>query len=109
MTPMPFFEGKYEQRIKYLKEIPAGKIIGWFDRSDFALLKKELGDTMCIMGGMPASLLQTGTRESVSEYTKQLIETFNKESLIMNSSTVLDEADPELVKAWVEATRKYGS
>ena len=29
--------------------------------------------------------------------------------LIMNSSTVLDEADPELVKVWVEATREFGS
>lgn len=72
-------------------------------------VKEMLKDTMAITGGMPASLLQTGTPESVKEYTKKLIDTVGKDGgYMMNSSTVLDEAKPELVKVWVDFTREYG-
>ncbi|MEW5783769.1 MAG: uroporphyrinogen decarboxylase family protein [Bacillota bacterium] len=109
LTPMPFFEGTYEQRIDYLTELPAGKCIGWFDRSDLKLLKEKLGDVMCVAGGMPASLLQTGTAEIVREQTKEAIDIFGKAGLIMTASTVIDEAKPELLRAWVDATREFGS
>jgi uroporphyrinogen-III decarboxylase len=65
---------------------------------------------MCIVGGMPISLLQTGTPEKVRAETKKVIETIGQDGgFIMSSSTVLDEADPELVRVWVEATKEYGA
>lgn len=109
LTPMPFFEGKYEQRVDYLKELPAGKCIGWFDRSDMQLLKDKLKDNLCVAGGMPASLLQTGTVESVRQRTKEVIDIFDKTGLIMTVSTVMDEAKPELVQAWIDAVHEFGS
>jgi hypothetical protein len=109
LTPMPFFEGKYEQRIDYLKELPAGKCIGWFDRSDPQLLHDKLKDNLCVAGGMPASLLQTGTVESIRKQTKEVIDIFGKTGLIMTASTVMDEAKPELVEAWCDAIREFGS
>ena len=64
---------------------------------------------MCIVGGMPISLLQTGTPDQVRAETKMVIDTFGQDGgFIMSSSTVLDEADPELVRVWVDATREYG-
>ena len=109
LVPMPFFEGKYEQRIDYLKELPAGKCIGWFDSSDMQLLKDKLADNLCVAGGMPASLLQTGTEESVRKQTKKVIDIFDKTGLIMTASTVMDEAKLELVQAWVDAVQEFGS
>ncbi len=110
LTPSPFFEGGYEQRLQYLKELPPGKVMGLFDRSDLVQVKKVLGDTMCIVGGMPASLLQSGTLEQVRDETKKIIEAIGQDGgFIMSSNTVLDEADPELVRVWVEATREYGA
>ncbi len=109
LVPCPFFEGGYNQRLQYLKELPPGKVMGLFDRSDLAQVKQELGDTMCIAGGMPVSLLQTGTPEKVRAETKKPIEIAGQDGgFIMSTSTVLDEADPELVRVWVEATREYG-
>jgi uroporphyrinogen-III decarboxylase len=109
LTPCPFFEGGYNQRLRYLKELPPGKILGLFDRSDLVEVKKELRDTMCICGGMPVSLLQTGTPEKVRAHTREVIETIGQDGCFMMAcSTVLDEADPELVRVWVEATREYG-
>ncbi|RLC79902.1 MAG: hypothetical protein DRJ03_09645 [Chloroflexi bacterium] len=110
LTPSPFFEGGYEHRLQYLKELPPGKVMGLFDRSDLVKVKKVLGDTMCIVGGMPVSLLQSGTPEQVRDETKKIIEAVGQDGgFIMSSNTVLDEADPELVRVWVEATREYGA
>ncbi|MBN2025966.1 MAG: hypothetical protein JW854_04330 [Actinobacteria bacterium] len=109
LIPTPLFEGEYDQRLEYLKELPAGKVLGMFDRTDLFKAKKVIGDSMCILGGMPLSLLQTGTPEQVREHTRRLIEEVGEGGgFIMGSSTVLDEAKPELVKAWVDATREYG-
>lgn len=109
LTPGPFFEGGYNQRLQYLKELPPGKVMGLFDRSDLVEVKEVLGDTMCIAGGMPVSLLQTGTPEKVRAETKKVIETVGRDGgFIMSTNTVMDEADPELVMAWVEATKEYG-
>jgi hypothetical protein len=109
LMPCPFFEGGYNQRLQYLKDLPPGKVMGLFDRSDLLQVKRVLADTMCIAGGMPVSLLQTGTPEKVREETRRIIETVGRDGgLIMSNNTVLDEADPGLVRVWVEATREYG-
>jgi hypothetical protein len=110
LTPAPFFEGGYNQRLQYLKELPPGKVMGLFDRSDLVKVKEVLGDSMCIVGGMPISLLQTGTPEKVRAETKRVIETIGQDGgFIMSCSSVLDEADAELIRVWVEATKEYGS
>jgi hypothetical protein len=109
ITPCPFFEGIYDQRLEYLRELPKGKVMGVFDRTDLAKAKEVLGDTMCIAAGMPPSYLQGGTPEQVREHTKKVIDVAGKDGgFIMTSATVLDDARPELVKAWVEATQEYG-
>ena len=84
-------------------------MIGCFDRSDLKLLREKLGDIMCVAAGMPVSLLQTGTVETVRQQTKKAIDIFEGKGLIMTSSTVLDEAKPELLQAWVDATREFGA
>jgi hypothetical protein len=110
LVPCPFFEGGYNQRLRYLKELPPGKVMGLFDRSDLVKVKEVLADTMCIVGGMPVSLLQTGTPDKVRAETKKVIEAVGRDGgLIMSTNTVLDEADPELVRVWVEATKEFGA
>ena len=109
LTPCPFFEGTYTQRLEYLRELPPGKILGMFDRTDLVKAKQVLGDVMCIAGDMPLSLLQTGTPEQVRAYSKRLIDDVGKGGgFIMSANTVLDEADPGLVKVWSDFTKEYG-
>lgn len=110
LTPCPFFEGGYDQRLEYLQELPPGKVMGMFDRSDLFKVKEALGGVMCIAGGMPISLLQAGTPDQVRAHTRHMIETIGQDGgFIMSSSTVLDEADLELVRIWIEATKEYGA
>ncbi len=109
LTPMPFFEGRYDQRLEYLRQLPKGKVLCWFDRTDLFRAKDVIGDVACIAGGMPASLLHTGTPEQIRNQTKQVIEVVGKGGgYIMTSSTSFNDANPELIKVWLDATREFG-
>ncbi len=108
-TPFVFLEGDYTTRLHYLHELPKGKVVAMIDATDVFKVKEIAGDTVCIMGGMPVSLLTTGTAEQVRERTKRLIGGAGRGGgFIMCASTVLDDAKPELVKVWAESTREYG-
>ena len=108
-TPCPFFEGDYTSRLEYLTELPKGKVLGIFDKTDIVKAKKILGNTMCIAGNMPSSLLQMGTLQEVEKYTKTLIDNVGQDGgFIMSSRSVLDEANPRLVKVWEQVTKEYG-
>jgi uroporphyrinogen-III decarboxylase len=109
VTPSVFYEGSYNERLRYLRELPKGKTIGRFDRSDLFKVKEVLGDTMCIVAGFPVSLLHAGTPEQIRAHTKKLIEVVGRDGgFIMGPNTSMAEADPERVKVWVDATREYG-
>jgi hypothetical protein len=109
MTPCVFLEGDYTTRLPYLRELPRGKVLAMIDATDIFKVKEIVGDTVCIMGGMPLSLLSTGTPDAVREHTKRLIDGAGRGGgFIMCASTVLDDAKPELVKVWAECTSEYG-
>ena len=109
MTPFVLWEGCWDKRLGYLAELPKGKTVALFDRTDIFEAKKVLGDRMCIAGNMPLSLLQTGTPEQVKAYTKKLIDEVGKDGgFIMASNTELDYANPELVRVWADTTKEYG-
>jgi uroporphyrinogen-III decarboxylase len=111
LTPVPFYEGVWDQRLQYLAELPRGKTIGYFQASDMFKVKEVVGDTMCIMGGMPNSLLQTGTVEEVRERTRQLCEVVGKGGGFIMGTSIgeMEGCKPELVKAWAQATWEYGT
>ena len=111
ITPIVFYEGCWDQRLEYLAELPKGKTVGWFQSSDIFKVKEVVGDTMCIVGGMPNSLLRAGPAEEVRAYTKRLCETVGKDGGFMMCPGVgeLAGCDPELVRVWAEATREYGA
>lgn len=111
MFPTCFYEGVWDQRLHYLAELPKGKSGGWFQSSDIFKVKEVVGDTMCIMGGMQNSLLQSGTVEQVRERTKQLCQIVGKGGGFIMSTGIgeMEGSKPELVKAWVDATKEFGT
>lgn len=107
---VPFYEGYWEQRLKYLLELPKGKTIARFALTDLAKAKAVLGGHTCIMGGVPHTLLQTASPQEVEDYCKNLIKVYGEGGgLIITSSTGLtNEARPENVRAMINAVKKYG-
>ena len=104
-----FFEGNCTSRLEYLRDLPKGKILGFFDKTDIRKAKEILGGVMCMAGFMPLSVLQVGTPDQVKEHTKELIDVVGRGGgYIMGPRSIMDEANPDLVKVWVEFTKEYG-
>ncbi len=110
LTPNPFFEGDCTSRLEIIRDIPRGKAVYWFERTDLVKAKEVLGDRVCIEGGVPSSLLITGTPEDVKAYCKKLIDVVGRGGgFIMNGDTgIPDEAKIENVRAMADFTREYG-
>jgi uroporphyrinogen-III decarboxylase len=108
LTPVPFYEGIWDQRLEFLKEFPKGKTIAHFAQTNMKLAKEVLGGHTCIMGDVPSSILQVGTVEQVKAYCKQLIDDCGKDGGLIVTHMPIDEANPKLVKAMIDFTREYG-
>jgi hypothetical protein len=110
LFPCPFFEGVYTSRLNIIKDMPPGKASYKFESIDMAKAREVLGDGISLRGGIPVSLLVTGTPDQVKEHIKRLIKTMGKRGgLIIDVSTILDNARPENVRALFDAAREYGA
>jgi uroporphyrinogen-III decarboxylase len=108
-VPFLFAEGGYESRLEVISELPAGKTVWHFDFTDMARAKKILGKTACLVGNVPASLLNTGTVDEVKTYCKNLIDAAGKDGgFILASGGVIDKARPENIRTMIEFTQEYG-
>lgn len=109
LTPLAFFEGDYTPRLGFLEELPAGRIIGHFDRVDRREARDFIGRTLCFWGNVPASLLCTGTVEEVRRDVHELLELFaGGGGLILDGGVgIPDEAKPENVAAMSLAAREW--
>jgi hypothetical protein len=108
-VPMAFCEGRYGDRLEYFLELPKGKAVAHFDRTDMFRAKEVLKDRVCIMGNVPSSLLQVGSPQEVEEYCRKLIKVCGKGGgFILTNGSSMDEARPENVKVMVDSVKKYG-
>jgi len=111
VTPWVYYEGVWDERLSYLAELPKGKTIGSFQDSDIFKVKEVVGATMCIVGGMPLSLLTNGTVDQVRQHTKELCQKVGKGGgfIMGNNVMELEGCNPDLIKAWCEATKEFGA
>ena len=110
LTPFAFWEGNCNSRLEEIGEgIPKGKAVYMFESSDIFRAKEVLGDTVCIRGNVPLSLLHAGQPDDVRAYCRRLIDQCGKGGgFIMDASSNLDDARPENVKAMIDFTKEYG-
>ena len=109
MIPYVFCEGKYDTRLEVLREVPRGKVIYMFEQVDIARAKAVLGDTACICGNLPTSLLLYGKPHEVVDETRRLLDTCAPGGgFLMDCSIVLDHYKEENLEAWFDTTLQYG-
>ncbi|MBN1313060.1 MAG: uroporphyrinogen decarboxylase [Anaerolineae bacterium] len=108
-VPLLAAEGGYNSRLEVIKDLPKGKTVWMFDQTDMAQAKKIVGDTICILGNMPLSLLTVGTPEQVKEHTRELIDIAGKGGgYIMGNGAFFDDIKAENLKTMVDFTKEYG-
>lgn len=92
-----------------MKDIPAGRALYGFEATDMFKAKEILGDTVCIKGNVPLSLMVTGTPDDVKAYCKKLIDVCAPGGgYIMDSAASLDNAKAENIRMMIDFTKEYG-
>ena len=110
LTPFLFAEGRYGSRLEIIKDLPRGKVVWHFDRTDMFQAKKILGDNACIAGNVPASLLCTGTVKEVKEYCRKLIEVCGEGGgFILTGGASIDNGPAENLRAMTESVMEFCS
>jgi hypothetical protein len=110
LNPCPFVEGEYTSRLEFLADVPPGRVCYRFENVDFEKAKEILKGRACIEGGMPISLMVTGSPDEVKERCKKMIDLFGKDGgYIMNAGVGMDDAKAENVKAMISFSKEYGA
>jgi len=109
IVPVVYLEGGMDSRLETIREIPQGKCIVHMDQSDMKYAKSVLKDVACVAGNMSVSTLISGTPDQVRDKVKQLIDDCAEGGgYIMDTDMLIDNANPENLKAYEEATREFG-
>ena len=89
----PFWEGIWDNRLEYLLDFPKRKVVFFCEKTDVFKAKEVRGGHMCIQGGVPPTLLQTGSPQDVEEHCKKLIKIIGKGGgFILSASFCLNNA-----------------
>jgi hypothetical protein len=108
--PMIFYEGYHEAHLETILELPKGKTVSKFEKTDLKKAKDIIGDHSCIIGGPPSSLFIAGTPTKMEEYVENLMKDVKDGGgFIMSPAiSIPANAKPENVKALMDAVKKHG-
>lgn len=109
-TPILFAEGAYGSRLETIAaDLPPGKTVWYFDRTDMARAKETVGKVACIQGNVPLSLLHAGTPTEVTEYCRRLIEVAAPGGgFMLDIGAVMQQGKEENLLAMRQAAEEYG-
>lgn len=110
LIPMPLWEADCSKRLETIRDIPAGKCIYWFERTDMVKAFEVLGDVVALRGNLSPSMMTTGTPEDVDAAVRHLVENvWNKGGkLILDGAFgIPDETPVANVRAMFDSARKY--
>jgi len=111
IIPIPMWESDCTKRLEHIADIPAGKCVYWFERTDMVKAFEVLGDVVALRGNLSPSMMTTGTPAEVDAAVKHLVDNvFNKGGkLILDCAFgIPDETPVENVRAMFDAARRYG-
>ena len=109
IVPLLFAEGGYNSRLEVVKDLPKGSVVWWFDQTDIFRAKETLGDTACICGNVPSSLLLSSKPTDVKEHCRKLIEVVGKDGgYILTSGAIMNQAKADNIRAMMIAAKEYG-
>lgn len=105
-----FAEGGYDSRLETIRDLPKGRAIWHFDRTDMVRAKQVLGGVACIMGNVPVSLIHSGTPEKVEAYCRRLIDTAGKGGgfILATGASVDSNGKVDNVRAMISCAKVYG-
>ncbi|OFZ87808.1 MAG: hypothetical protein A2W21_13930 [Betaproteobacteria bacterium RBG_16_66_20] len=110
LVPMPLWESDCTKRLEIIRDVPPGKCIYWFERTDMVRAFEVLGDVTALRGNLSPSMMTTGKPHEVDAAVRHLAENvFAKGGkLILDCAFgIPDETPVANVRAMFDAARKY--
>lgn len=100
-------DSDWTRELEHFRELPKGRCIMALDgETDIFKAKEVVGNHMCLMGDVPASMLFLETPEAVHRYCLRLIRELGPEGFILQSGCdIPTNAKLENVQAMVAASR----
>ena len=92
-------------------ELPKGWGIAYFEKTDIRRAKEVLKGHTCVMGGVPISLIVSGTPDKIDAYVKDLMEDVKPGGgyILTTSVRIAPRETPlENIRALAKAVEKYG-
>jgi hypothetical protein len=105
------FDCNWGLNLEYLRQLPKASCTLELDgQTDIFKAKKILGDHMCIMGDVPATLFRLGTPNDVEKYCLKLISDVGEGGgfILSSGCSVPVDAKIENIKAMIETAKKHG-
>ena len=111
LIPFVLWEGDCSSRLEIIGDIPPGKAMYMFEKTDLELAKDVIGDVVCLRGNVPPSILNTGTPDDVDDYCRNLIKKVGKGGgfALDGGIGIPDEAKTENVLAMAQSVHKYAN
>lgn len=111
LVPVPLWEADCTSRLETIADIPRGKAVYWFERTDLVRAKEALGGIVCLRGNVLPSVLTMGTPEEVDAACRTLIEKVGRDGgfILDGAFGIPDETPLENARALFQAVRKYNA
>lgn len=110
ITPVLHLDNDWTAFFPYFRRLPRGRCVLNLDGcSDIFAAKEVLGDHMCIMGDVPATLLKLSEPEEVEAYCERLIKEIGAGGgfILSSGCDVPIDARPENVQAMLQSAGKF--
>ena len=107
-TPLVYTEGKYDSRLEYLSDLPAGKVLIHMEDVDMKEAKRIVGKDHCLSGGFKSSILKTHTPDQIREEVKRFLDVVAVDGgYIFDVDYTLDDVNDKAVEAVFDTVRRF--
>jgi len=110
LVPMPLWESDCSKRLEVIGDIPTGKCIYWFERTDLVQGHKILSKRAALRGNLSPSVMTTGTPTEAHAAVRRLVDQVWNDggNLILDTAFCIpDETPVANVRAMFDAAREY--
>jgi len=105
-VPVPFFEAPFGERLKYVSELPKGKIIVSIDARDISIAKKLLAGHSCLLVRSPNSA-KVWLLNQMQIFLKDIVDTWGKQPGLIIIIMVPDRASLKDIQEMAKWFREY--
>jgi hypothetical protein len=105
-VPVPFFEAPFGERLKYMQELPKGKIVPSIDARDISIAKELLGGHSCLLLRCP-NASKVWSLNQLDTFLRDVINTWGKKPGLMIVILIPDKAPAKDMKAMLKSFKEY--